>query len=101
MTPVVVSQYDCIESKSCDGESDLCSVQLVDVYRLVEDQIDIPSVAVEVVRGKVLVYPVFVIVQLLMLCMRRTEYKYLFGVDFPTVARDLLLSWSESVLSDR
>lgn len=71
MTAVVVSQYDCIESKSCDGESDLCSVQLVDVYRLVEDQIDIPSVAVEVVR------------------------------DFPTVARDLLLSWSESVLSDR
>ncbi|KAH1203209.1 Protein ACTIVITY OF BC1 COMPLEX KINASE 1, chloroplastic [Glycine soja] len=51
--------------------SDLCSLQLVDVYRLVEDQIDIPSVAVEVAR------------------------------DFPTVVRDLLLSWSESILSDR
>jgi hypothetical protein len=28
------------------------SLQLVDVYRLVEGDIDIPSVAVEVVRGK-------------------------------------------------
>ncbi|WJX09933.1 Protein ACTIVITY OF BC1 COMPLEX KINASE 1, chloroplastic [Trifolium repens] len=52
-------------------DSKLHIEELVDVYRLVEDQIDIPSVAVEVVR------------------------------DFPTVARDLLLSWSESVLSDR
>jgi hypothetical protein len=43
----------------------LCSIQLVDVYRLVEDQIDIPSVAVEVARGKVPVHPVIVIVQLL------------------------------------
>lgn len=31
--------------------SDLYSLQLVDVYRLVEDQIDIPSVALEVARG--------------------------------------------------
>jgi len=35
--------------------SDSYSIQLVDVYRLVEDQIDIPSVAVEVARGKDLV----------------------------------------------
>ncbi|CAL0333031.1 unnamed protein product [Lupinus luteus] len=52
-------------------DSKLHIEELVDVYRLVEDQIDIPSVAVEVVR------------------------------DFPTVVRDALLSWSESVLSDR
>ncbi|KAK7260798.1 hypothetical protein RIF29_27096 [Crotalaria pallida] len=52
-------------------DSKLHIEELVDVYRLVEDQIDIPSVAVEVVR------------------------------DFPSVVRDLLLSWSESVLSDR
>lgn len=35
--------------------SDSYSLQLVDVYRLVEDQIDVPSVAVEVARGKDLV----------------------------------------------
>ncbi|QCD99616.1 protein ACTIVITY OF BC1 COMPLEX KINASE 1, chloroplastic [Vigna unguiculata] len=52
-------------------DSKLHIEELVDVYRLVEDQIDIPSVAVEVAR------------------------------DLPTVVRDLLLSWSESVLSDR
>ncbi|KAB2629478.1 aarF domain-containing protein kinase [Pyrus ussuriensis x Pyrus communis] len=52
-------------------DSKLHIEELVDVYRLVEDQIDIPSVAVEVAR------------------------------DFPTVVRDLMLSWSESVLSDR
>lgn len=45
--------------------SDLCSLQLVDVYRLVEDQIDMPSVAVEVARGKVLLHPVFVVVEFL------------------------------------
>ncbi|KAJ7958661.1 ABC1 family protein, expressed [Quillaja saponaria] len=52
-------------------DSKLHVQELVDVYRLVEDQIDIPSVAVEVAR------------------------------DLPTVARDLLLSWSQSILSDR
>ncbi|KAI3412914.1 uncharacterized protein J3R85_016737 [Psidium guajava] len=52
-------------------DSKLHIQELVDVYRLVEDQIDIPSVALEVVR------------------------------DLPTVARDLMLSWSESVLSQR
>lgn len=52
-------------------DSKLHIEELVDVYRLVEDQIDIPSVAVEVAR------------------------------DLPTVVRDLLLSWSDSVLSDR
>ncbi|XP_014505042.1 protein ACTIVITY OF BC1 COMPLEX KINASE 1, chloroplastic isoform X1 [Vigna radiata var. radiata] len=52
-------------------DSKLHIEELVDVYRLVEDQIDIPSVAVEVAR------------------------------DLPTVVRDLLLSWSESILSDR
>lgn len=30
----------------------LCILQLVDVYRLVESDIDMPSVAMEVVRGK-------------------------------------------------
>lgn len=30
---------------------DMWSVQLVDVYRLVEDQVDVPSVALEVARG--------------------------------------------------
>ncbi|TKY58225.1 aarF domain-containing protein kinase [Spatholobus suberectus] len=38
--------------------------ELVDVYRLVEDQIDIPSVAVEVARGKVLVKREYDFVQL-------------------------------------
>ncbi|KAJ7966063.1 Protein kinase superfamily protein [Quillaja saponaria] len=52
-------------------DSKLHVQELVDVYRLVEDQIDIPSVAVEVVQ------------------------------DLPNVARDLLLSWSNSILSDR
>lgn len=52
-------------------DSKLHIEELVDVYRLVEDQIDVPSVAVEVAR------------------------------DFPTVVRDLLLSWSDSILSDR
>uniref|UniRef100_A0A453HL74 Uncharacterized protein n=1 Tax=Aegilops tauschii subsp. strangulata TaxID=200361 RepID=A0A453HL74_AEGTS len=45
--------------------------ELVDVYKLVEDQIDIPSVALEVLQ------------------------------DLPSVARDFMLSWSDSVLSDR
>ncbi|KAL2896809.1 Protein ACTIVITY OF BC1 COMPLEX KINASE 1 chloroplastic [Bienertia sinuspersici] len=44
--------------------------ELLDVYRLVEDQVDVPSVAVEVAR------------------------------DFPSMARDVLLSWTNSVLSD-
>jgi len=30
--------------------------QLVDVYRLVEDQIDMPSVALEVLQGKLMKY---------------------------------------------
>lgn len=50
-------------------DSKLHIQELVDVYRLVEDDIDASSVAVEVVR------------------------------DFPTAVRDLMLSWSESVLS--
>ncbi|KAK8915910.1 hypothetical protein KSP39_PZI022545 [Platanthera zijinensis] len=45
--------------------------ELVDVYRLVEDDVDIPSVAFQVLR------------------------------DFPSFTRDFLLSWSESVLSNR
>lgn len=39
------------------------SLQLVDVYRLVEDQIDMPTVALEVARGKAPVNPEFVLVQ--------------------------------------
>ncbi|XP_031500880.1 protein ACTIVITY OF BC1 COMPLEX KINASE 1, chloroplastic [Nymphaea colorata] len=45
--------------------------ELVDVYRLVEDEIDIPTVALQVLQ------------------------------ELPAVTRDLMLSWSESVLSDR
>lgn len=52
-------------------DSKLHIEELADVYRLVEDEIDIPSVAMEVVQ------------------------------DLPNVVRDLMLSWSNSVLSDR
>ncbi|XP_024025526.1 protein ACTIVITY OF BC1 COMPLEX KINASE 1, chloroplastic [Morus notabilis] len=52
-------------------DSKLHIQELVDVYRLVQDEIDIRLVAMEVAR------------------------------DFPTVVRDLMLSWSESILSDR
>ncbi|MCL7033362.1 hypothetical protein MKW94_008874 [Papaver nudicaule] len=44
--------------------------ELMDVYRLVEDDIDMPSVALDVVR------------------------------DIPAVTRDIMLSWSNSVLND-
>ncbi|KAL3498160.1 hypothetical protein ACH5RR_040892 [Cinchona calisaya] len=52
-------------------DSKLHIQELVDVYRLLEGQIDIPSVALEVAQ------------------------------DLPSVARDVMLSWSASVLSDR
>ncbi|GFP81579.1 uncharacterized aarf domain-containing protein kinase at4g31390 chloroplastic [Phtheirospermum japonicum] len=52
-------------------DSKLHIQELVDVYRLLEDQIDIPSVALQVAQ------------------------------DIPSVARDVMLSWSDSVLSDR
>ncbi|XP_021276315.1 protein ACTIVITY OF BC1 COMPLEX KINASE 1, chloroplastic [Herrania umbratica] len=52
-------------------DSKLHVQELVDVYRLVEDEIDVPSVAVEIIQ------------------------------DFPNVVRDFLLSWSNSVLYDR
>ncbi|GLT67553.1 hypothetical protein SLA2020_398510 [Shorea laevis] len=52
-------------------DSKLHVQELVDVYRLVEDEIDIPSIAREVVQ------------------------------DLPNVVRDFMLSWSDSVLSDR
>ncbi|CAI9094852.1 OLC1v1030658C1 [Oldenlandia corymbosa var. corymbosa] len=52
-------------------DSKLHIQELVDVYQLLEDQIDIPSVALEVAQ------------------------------DIPSVARDMMLSWSASVLSDR
>ncbi|XP_027180607.1 protein ACTIVITY OF BC1 COMPLEX KINASE 1, chloroplastic isoform X2 [Coffea eugenioides] len=52
-------------------DSKLHIQELIDVYRLLEDQIDIPSVALEVAQ------------------------------DLPSVARDVMLSWSASVLSDR
>ncbi|CAA6669479.1 unnamed protein product [Spirodela intermedia] len=45
--------------------------ELVDIYRLVEDELDVRSVAFEFLR------------------------------DLPAVTRDLMLSWSDSVLSDR
>ncbi|KAK8447573.1 hypothetical protein SEVIR_8G098150v4 [Setaria viridis] len=52
-------------------DSKLHVEELVDVYRLVEDQIDMPSLAREVLQ------------------------------DLPSVARDFMLSWSDSILSDR
>ncbi|XP_047320172.1 protein ACTIVITY OF BC1 COMPLEX KINASE 1, chloroplastic [Impatiens glandulifera] len=52
-------------------DSKLHIQELLDVYRLVEDQIDMPSVAFEVAR------------------------------DLPSFARDAMLSWTNSVLSDR
>ncbi|KAL6658661.1 hypothetical protein ACP70R_004247 [Stipagrostis hirtigluma subsp. patula] len=52
-------------------DSKLHVEELFDVYRLVEDQIDMPSVALEVLQ------------------------------DLPSVARDFMLSWSDSILSDR
>lgn len=39
----------------------LCFLQLVDVYRLVEDQIDMPSVALEVARGNASLNPGFLV----------------------------------------
>lgn len=51
-------------------DSKLHIQELIDVYRLVEDQVDVPNVAVQVAR------------------------------DLPNMARDILLSWSNSVLSD-
>lgn len=52
-------------------DSKLHIQEVVDVYRLLEDQIDVPSMALEIAQ------------------------------DLPSVARDILLSWSSSVLSDR
>ncbi|KAL8536666.1 hypothetical protein ACS0TY_012018 [Phlomoides rotata] len=52
-------------------DSKLHVQELLDVYRLLEDQIDVPSVALQVVQ------------------------------DLPSVARDVMLSWSASVLSQR
>ncbi|XP_057959702.1 protein ACTIVITY OF BC1 COMPLEX KINASE 1, chloroplastic isoform X2 [Malania oleifera] len=52
-------------------DSKLHIQELVDVYRLIEDEIDIPSLAFRAIQ------------------------------DFPNVARDIMLSWSDSVLSDR
>ncbi|XP_047972481.1 protein ACTIVITY OF BC1 COMPLEX KINASE 1, chloroplastic-like [Salvia hispanica] len=52
-------------------DSKLHIQELVDVYRLLEDQIDVPSVALQVAQ------------------------------DLPSVARDVMLSWSASVLSQR
>lgn len=52
-------------------DSKLHVQELVDVYRLLEDQIDVPSVALQVAQ------------------------------ELPSVARDAILSWSASVLSDR
>ncbi|EOA16162.1 hypothetical protein CARUB_v10004295mg [Capsella rubella] len=52
-------------------DSKLHVEELVDVYRLVEDEVDIPTLAREVVQ------------------------------DIPNVFRDFVLSWSNSVLSDR
>ncbi|GAB2276023.1 Protein ACTIVITY OF BC1 COMPLEX KINASE 1, chloroplastic [Dionaea muscipula] len=51
-------------------DSQLHIQELIDVYKLVEDQIDIPSVAIEIAR------------------------------DLPSVARDAMLAWSKAVLSD-
>ncbi|XP_060183828.1 protein ACTIVITY OF BC1 COMPLEX KINASE 1, chloroplastic-like [Lycium barbarum] len=52
-------------------DSKLHIQEVVDVYRLLEDQVDVPSMALGLAQ------------------------------DLPSVARDILLSWSSSVLSDR
>ncbi|XP_070011518.1 protein ACTIVITY OF BC1 COMPLEX KINASE 1, chloroplastic isoform X2 [Nicotiana sylvestris] len=52
-------------------DSKLHIEEVVDVYRLLEDQVDVPSMALGLAQ------------------------------DLPSVARDILLSWSASVLSDR
>ncbi|XP_020680119.1 protein ACTIVITY OF BC1 COMPLEX KINASE 1, chloroplastic [Dendrobium catenatum] len=52
-------------------DSKLHIQELVDIYRLVEDDVDIPSVAFEVLQ------------------------------DLPSFTREFLLSWSDSVLSNR
>ncbi|ERM93687.1 uncharacterized aarF domain-containing protein kinase At4g31390, chloroplastic isoform X2 [Amborella trichopoda] len=51
-------------------ESKLHIQELVDVYQLVENDVDIPSVALEVIQ------------------------------ELPAITRDIMLSWSESILSD-
>lgn len=79
--------------------------QLVDVYRLVEDQIDMPSVALEVLQGKwknfsdsaclfMCYWKAFSMVEVLWIDLH-------FNADLPSVARDFMLSWSDSILSDR
>ncbi|KAJ8648515.1 hypothetical protein MRB53_001538 [Persea americana] len=52
-------------------DSKLHIQELVDVYRLVQDDVDLPSVALEFLQ------------------------------DFPAVTRDFMLSWSDSILSER
>ena len=55
----LVTQIQKIFFRACDGleNANLCYLQLVDVYRLLEDQIDVPSVALEVARGKASLNP--------------------------------------------
>lgn len=79
--------------------------QLIDVYRLVEDQIDMPSVAVEVLQGKLMKYwhPAYLSLWYWMaFSMVEVWWIYLcLHADLPSVARDFMLSWSDSILSDR
>lgn len=75
-------------------------LQLFDVYRLVQDEIDVSSVALEVLRGEIS-FPCFV--------TSCKQYKFIgslailcaYHADLPEVTREFMLSWSESVLSDR
>jgi hypothetical protein len=79
------------------SNANISFLQLLDVYRLVEDQIDMPTVAREVLQGKAnkfcLLSPVIIGYAI--------HLHLLFCADLPSVARDFMLSWSDSVLSDR
>jgi aarF domain-containing kinase len=77
-------------------------LQLVDVYRLVEDQIDMPSVALEVLQGQSVKFCLLDLITMgTFLLARNIMYYLLFCADLPSVVRDFMLSWSDSILSDR
>jgi aarF domain-containing kinase len=72
------------------------------VYRLVEDQIDMPSLAREVIQGNSIKFCLLDHVDTGTFLLARNIMYYLhFCADLPSVARDFMLSWSDSILSDR
>lgn len=70
-------------------------MKLFDVYRLVEDDIDIQSVAFEVLQGNVK-YKLFSVKPIAF-----SIFYILTFADIPAFTREAMLSWSNSVLSDR